>query len=284
MAVVISASRRTDIPAFYMGEFMAAVAAGTFKTVNPFNGQTKTVAASPDNVAAIVFWSKNFDTFLDQGCGETLAGRGYRLFFNFTVNSADKTIEPLVPPLARRLAQLEALCRRFGPQTVQWRFDPVCHYHWSDGPIIDNLGDFQTIARTAAASGVKVCVTSFADPYAKAQKRFAKTGLRMVDRPLGEKIRIIEKMAGVLTALGMGLELCCEPEVLAGLKQGSGVSQSRCICHERIGRVSGITLSGKPDTGQRRSKGCGCHVSVDIGHYRTQPCRHRCLYCYANAA
>lgn len=284
MAIVISASRRTDIPAFYMDGFMAALAAGTFQTVNPFNGRKKTVAAGPHDVAAIVLWSKNFGKFLDEGYGQALASRGYHLLFNFTVNSADALLEPHLPPLAGRLTQLAQLCRAFGPETVQWRFDPICHYRETDGPVRDNLTDFRTIAQAAAASGISGCVTSFADPYAKAQKRFAAAGLQMVDPPLSEKIRIIKTLAGVLAGLGMGLSLCCEPDVLSGIGPGLGIRQSRCISHERVMRAYGGTLSGKPDTGQRRSRGCGCHVSVDIGDYRDQPCRHRCLYCYANAA
>jgi len=284
MAIVVSASRRTDIPAFYMEGFMAAVDAGAFETVNPFNGQTRTLEAGPDKVAAIVFWSKNFGLFLKKGFGEALVGRGYTLLFNFTVNSDDDRIEPLVPPLAQRLGQLGALCRRFGPETVQWRFDPICHYRRGDGPVHDNLADFGAIARAAADCGIRRCVTSFADPYAKARKRFAAAGCQMIDLPLADKIAVVGTIADVLTGCGLGLDLCCEPEVLNGLGTSTTVKQSRCISHDRIMQAGGPALSGKPDTGQRRSKGCGCHVSVDIGDYRRQPCRHGCLYCYANAA
>jgi hypothetical protein len=265
-----------------MDGFMEAVQAGFFETVNPFNGKTRTLACSPDQVAAIVFWSKNFEPFLNGSFGETLLVKGYRLLFNFTVNSADALLEPHLPPLKDRLSQLRQLCRRFGPACVQWRFDPVCHYRHGNGPIQNNRADFEAIALAASACGVTRCITSFADPYAKAQKRFAAAGLAMVEPALEDKIRLIAKMAGLLADHGIGLFLCCEPEVLAGLGPGAGVKQSCCISHDLIMGIYGGALSERPDRGQRRSRGCGCHQSVDIGDYARHPCRHRCLYCYAN--
>jgi hypothetical protein len=283
MAIVVSASRRTDIPAFYMDGFMAAVAAGFFETVNPFNGKTAILPCGPEQVAAIVFWSKNFDRFLDQGFGEILVGEGYRLFFNFTVNSADPLLEPNLPPLTDRLRQMRELARRFGPRKIQWRFDPICHYRHENGPVQHNLADLEAIARTAAACGVRRCVTSFVDPYAKAKRRFAAAGCQILDLSVAHKAGIVDGMAALLSRWGIGLDLCCEPAVLAERKPGSGVGQSRCISHDRIMSAGGRVLSRKPDAGQRRSKGCGCHVAVDIGDYRRHPCGHRCLYCYANA-
>ena len=127
-SVVISASRRTDIPAFYMKWFMEHIEKGFFETINPYNGVKKVIDASCANIHTIVFWSKNFRPFLESGSGEKLKKMGYNLFFNFTINSQSKLLEPNIPPLEERFAQLEELCCKFKPETINWRFDPICFY------------------------------------------------------------------------------------------------------------------------------------------------------------
>ncbi len=205
---VISASRRTDIPAFYMKWFMEQIEKGFFETINPYNRAKRVIDASCDNIHTIVFWSKNFRPFLESGSGEKLRKMGYNLFFNFTVNSRSKLLEPNIPPLKERLAQLEELCSRFKPEAVNWRFDPICFYNCheadmdcapapqrikdfnehkksisdsvkselffikkNDEKIENNLTDFKFIAEKAKECGISRCVTSFNDDYAKIRKR-----------------------------------------------------------------------------------------------------------------
>jgi len=123
--IVISASRRTDIPAFYMDWFMERIDKGSFETVNPFNQKKSIVKATPDHVHTIVFWSKDFSSFIDGRHGEQLREKGFHLFFNFTVNSENAFLEPNIPPLAERIEQAASLCKKFGPKAVSWRFDPI---------------------------------------------------------------------------------------------------------------------------------------------------------------
>ncbi|MBW1842194.1 MAG: DUF1848 family protein, partial [Deltaproteobacteria bacterium] len=98
MKRVISASRRTDIPAFYMSWFMQRIQEGFFEVKNPYNHKITVVPAAPEEVHTIVFWSKNFGPFIQGKYGQTLAAMGYNLFFNFTINSDDSLLEPQVPP------------------------------------------------------------------------------------------------------------------------------------------------------------------------------------------
>ena len=107
--VIISASRRTDIPAFYMPWFMACIDQGRFNVVNPYNQKTYQIPATPEEVHSIVFWSKNFGLFLRHRYGEWLNQKRYRLFFNFTINSPHPRLEPKVPSLEDRLQQLAQL-------------------------------------------------------------------------------------------------------------------------------------------------------------------------------
>jgi hypothetical protein len=279
---VISASRRTDIPAFYMKWFMEGLRKGEFHVENPYSRQTFTVPVSPENTETFVFWSKNFGPFLDGRYGEALRNMGYHLFFNYTVNSVDRLLEPHVPELDTRLRHLDDLCRRFGPETVSWRFDPICHYIL-DGKLRDNLKDFRKIADCAAKSGVRRCITSFADLYGKVLGREKRlTGFSFVDPSDEEKKRILLEMNEILTRKSMVLYLCCEKNIFQHLPLGSGIEPSACIPNPLLEKLSGARLSHTKDGGQRKSKGCGCYVSKDIGSYRFQPCFHNCLFCYAN--
>jgi hypothetical protein len=283
--IVISASRRTDIPAFYMPWFMDRIKSGFFEVVNPFNQQAREVPATPADVHTIVFWSKNFHLFLKENCGKKLQKAGYNLFFNFTINSESPQLEPHVPPLDVRLDQLKQLCDQFGSREVNWRFDPICFFKTPDGIVQDNLSDLGLIAEKAAELGIKRCITSFMDPYPKIEKRLATLpGFSFSDPQLKTKKGIILKMEQTLTAAKINLKLCCEKEVLDALPAGTSVTESSCIPNDLLVAHFGGTLSLKKDTGQRIQQGCGCKVSVDIGSYHLHPCYHNCLFCYANPA
>lgn len=281
--IVLSASRRTDIPAFYMDWFMARIKAGFFETVNPYNRKTALVPATPDRVRAIVFWSKNFGPFLDGGYGERLRQQGHHLFFHFTVNAEAPLLEPNLPALDLRMAQTAALCDTFGPETVSWRFDPICHYRLPDGSTANNLCDFPRLAAFMAAIGVRRCITSFVDLYPKLRRRpkpypeFA-----FIDPDIEQKITILKELSEILRPTAIQLQVCCEREVLAALPPDAGVMPSACMDGRLLAKLFGGALSVKKDAGQRAKQGCGCTVSTDIGIYDEHPCRHNCLFCYAN--
>ena len=137
--IVISASRRTDIPAFYLEWFMDRIARGSFEVTNPYNRKVSVIPATPEKVHTIVFWSKDFGPFLKDGIGDRLLQHGFHLFFNFTLNSQVPLLEPRVPSLDARLRQLEELSNRFGPRVIHWRFDPICFYRSENGDLQHNL-------------------------------------------------------------------------------------------------------------------------------------------------
>lgn len=282
LKIVISASRRTDIPAFYMPWFEERIEKGFFEVKNPYNGKVSVVPATPDRVHTIVFWSKNFGHFIEKDYGKKLTRAGYHLFFNFTVNSDNRILEPGVPGLDERLGQAEAIAEAFGPEAVQWRFDPVCYYVDASGKVRNNLGDFRKIADFMRSIGVKRCVTSFLDIYAKVKTRAGKNGLMFSDPPVDKKIRILQRMSDVLSENGMALFTCCEKEIFELLPPESGVMQSACVPNRYLTELYGGKLSYRKDYGQRVKHGCGCMTSADIGSYSEQPCYHDCLFCYAN--
>ncbi len=281
--IIISASRRTDIPAFYMDWFMQGIYDGYFEVTNPFNRHVSKVTATPENVHTIVFWSKNFRPFLDGGYGERLQKMGYHLFFNFTLNSESPWLEPHIPPLNGRFEALSRLVERFGPEAIHWRFDPVCFFRPPGGPDMDNLTDFARIAEVMGDLGIRRCITSFMDHYPKIKKRLAAyPGFVFNDPPLEEKVRVLQWLAQILKPHDIDLYTCCEKEVMAALPADAPIEPSRCIPGRLLMDLFGGEISLRKDAGQRVKQGCGCTVSSDIGSYHRQPCRHNCLFCYAN--
>jgi len=319
--IVISASRRSDIPAFYMDWFMEGIDRGHFKVKNPISGQVMTVQATPDKVHTIVFWSKNYGPFLDGGYGQELRRRGFHLFFHFTINSEDPVLEPCIPSLDERLEQARALIREFW--VISWRFDPICFYKdkekdrgavreedrgegeaeyraeyraedreegkWKDtdsaGMVYNNLQDFSRIAEAMGRLGVTRCVTSFMDDYSKIRQRIRRRpGFTFIYPGLQEQIEILLRMEKTLAALSIDLYTCCEKAILSSLPTHSRIRANSCIPNDLLQKFFGGHISLRSDYGQRHRDGCGCKVSRDIGSYRDQPCHHHCLYCYANPA
>jgi DNA repair photolyase len=268
-----------------MDWFMAGIDRGSFDVLNPYNRRTRHVPATPDSVHTIVFWSKNFKTFIAGRYGERLVKKGYHLFFNFTINSESAVLEPGIPPLTDRLFQLAYICEHFDARAVHWRFDPICFYKTDEGKIRNNLDNFLRIAEKASEFGVRRCITSFMDLYPKIKRRIQKRpGFAFIDIPLDEKIKILKRMVRVLDDRNIDLQTCCEKEVLENFPRDIDVKPSACIANDLIMDIYGGSLSLKRDAGQRTKAGCGCKESIDIGSYDLHPCYHNCLFCYANPA
>jgi hypothetical protein len=280
---ILSASRRTDIPAFYMDWFMASIEKGAFDVVNPYNQHHRQVPAGPSDVHSIVFWSKNFGPFLEGNFDRRLQQKGYNLFFNFTINTAVSILEPHVPPLRERIRQMAALSRRHDPRTITWRFDPVCFFRTRQNDAIRrNLGALATIADALADLGIRRCITSFVDLYRKILSRLPAAGLDFVDPPLEVKCETLLAMQKILASKRIALGVCCEQSVLDALPPLSGIRSGECIPGPLLARIYGTDLTLKKDQGQRRSRGCTCNQAVDIGSYHHHPCFHNCIFCYAN--
>ena len=251
--------------------------------MNPFNKRVSHVPAKPDDVHTIVFWSKNFGPFLENDYGRQLEKMGYHLFFNFTINSESPLLEPNVPPLRQRLAQLKNLCHQFGSDCIHLRFDPICVFKKEDGTLSDNLHDFPLIVAKAQTYGIKRCITSFVDLYRKIEKRVkCLKGFRFIDLDLDDKIKRLLKMEKLTSQADMTLSLCCEKVLLEKLPQSSKICGSSCVPNHLLKALYGGNPSVRKDYGQRIKQGCGCKSSVDIGSYDLHPCYHNCLFCYAN--
>lgn len=278
--LIISASRATDIPAFYADWFFRRLEKGYVKWRNPFSGQNSYVSFG--NTRFIVFWSKNPAQLLP--CLPMLKERGIGCYIQYTLNDYEaEGFEPSVPTLAQRIDTFRRFVDALGIGAVVWRFDPII---LTDKINIDTL--LHKIAHIAdvLAGYTEKLVFSFADidSYKKVSRNLRQSGINY--REWDEES--MRDFASRLSALNRNkwkfrLATCAERIDLSEY----GIEHNRCIDPELISRfapdddiLQNFLYIARTDTGQR--KACGCILSKDIGAYNT--CPHGCLYCYANTS
>jgi len=245
--------------------------------VNPVSHKITHVDATPKSTAAIVFWSRNYAPLiplLDEFLGH------YRLWFHFTINTPNKTLEPKVPNPDIQLAQLRVLTKKVEPRAITWRFDPIVFWR-EKGKLKNNLDGFRQLAHEVSLAGITRCHTSFMTHYRKIQRRLQKRPhIAFVDPPIEEKVEILLSLQEIARSTGIRMHLCCQPEILRALPENAPIHPASCVDGRMINEGYGIRVSQARDTGQRM--GCGCTRSRDIGSYQKQVCHYHCLYCYAN--
>ncbi|WP_305042818.1 DUF1848 domain-containing protein [Geoalkalibacter sp.] len=277
---IISASRRTDIPAFYTPWLLNRLDAGFVLVPNPFNPrQIRRVNLRPEAVACLVLWTKDPRPLLSHVAD--LDRRGYPSLFHVTLTGLPSVLEPRVPPAADILAAVDSLARLIGPRRLIWRFDPIILSRLTPPERI--LATFGELA-DALRGRVSHCVISFARFYRQVQGRLkgALSGaeLDFFDPARHDPDLALARLAPLAAALaregarrGLEVRSCAEPLDFSPC----GIRPAACIDAELIGELRGLRLSARKDAGQRGA--CRCARSIDIGIYGT--CRHGCLYCYA---
>jgi hypothetical protein len=269
MKTIISASRRTDLPAFYSQWLLAQFQRGYAEVINPYNQKTFTVPLERDQVHSVVLWSKHFAPLLKR----IDALKGYQLFFMYTINDCPE-LETHVPPLTERLAELDFIVHKFGVPRLLLRFDPIVH--WRQGNEIgNNLASFHTILQVAARLGITSVITSFMDTsYGKLKRR----GVDFIALSLEEETALAWRLGETAGALGITLKFCCNSRLFTA-PHIPHTEKAHCIDGNYLMKVVGEPVRAVKDSSQRPE--CGCSFSRDIGSY-TQTCGHGCLYCYAN--
>lgn len=273
--MIISASRRTDIPAFYAAWFLERIRAGKVMVKNPFNpNQQKLVSLGPEEVEVIVFWTRDATPLLPYLA--ELDKRGYRYVFLFTITGYGPPLEPCSPSVEKALECFLRLSDTLGPQRVTWRFDPIFGLA-REGPQWVT-SHFARIASALQGHTARVIV-SFLDFYGKVVRNLRHleeaTGVTVVD--LSENAETMGAVAGAIAACAqehrMLIQSCAEEFDLAPY----GIMPGGCIDAEVLNRTFGLSLHAEKDKSQRAH--CRCTVSQDVGAYGT--CRHGCVYCYA---
>ena len=273
--MIVSASYRTDIPAFYADWFLNRVAAGAARFRNPFGGGIVTVSLKAEDVSGIVFWTRNFAPLMDRLAPVT--ERGWPFVVQFTVTGYPRPLEPSTIRAEDAAAQIAQLARRFGPRAAVWRYDPVL-LSSATGPDW-HRATFARLARLLRGH-VDEAVLSFVEPYRKTRRNLDRLARRAgIDWRLpepDEKAALVRDLAAIAGDAGMALTLCTQP-ALAALVPGIA-APARCIDAGRLGDVAGRPVI-EPVKGNR--PGCLCAASRDLGAYDT--CPHGCTYCYAVA-
>ncbi|MEY8496087.1 DUF1848 domain-containing protein [Lachnospiraceae bacterium 29-91] len=265
--MILSVSRRTDIPAFYAEWFFQRIREGFLYVRNPMNPrQVSRIGLSPEVVDCILFWSKNPAPMLER-LDEL---REYPFYFQFTLTGYGRDIEPGLPDKRKEvIGTFQKLSEKVGKERVVWRYDPILvndrytmEYHWKA---------FEEIAGCLKGYTEKV-VISFVDFYAKTLRNTKDLYIKSLSRE--EMKEIAEEMAQIAKSCGLVIETCAEQINL----QDVGIRHGSCIDKKQIEKIAGCSLSVEKDKNQREA--CGCCESIDVGAYNT--CRNGCRYCYAN--
>ncbi|MSO53570.1 MAG: DUF1848 domain-containing protein [Rhodospirillales bacterium] len=270
--MIISASYRTDIPAFYGDWFGRRLAAGRVRVANPYGGPPSEVALSPEAVDGFVFWTRNVGPFLPRL--DQVRGLGIPFMVQFTITGYPRALDRATIDSPATISQVLTLAARFGRRTAVWRYDPIVVT--TATPVDWHIQNFAGLAK-ALAGAVDEVVVSFVHDYRKTRRNLAEAAARhgfvRQDPDDTEKATILDRFAAIAAEHGMAFSLCGQRPYLR-----PGVGDARCIDAGRLSDVAGrlITAAAKP-----HRDGCACVQSRDIGAYDS--CAHGCVYCYAVA-
>lgn len=264
--MILSVSRRTDIPRFYSDWFFERIKEGFLYVRNPMNSrQISRIDLSPEQVELIVFWTKDPSPMLVR-LPELNA---IPCYLQFTLTGYGRDVEPGLPDKQELIRVFKEFSKVLGPDRMVWRYDPIFindryeeAYH---------LRAFKQIARELKGHTNKV-VISFLDWYGKTARNMK--GIKAEEMTEERMLRISRAMAEVAGSCHMRIEACAET---ADLSQ-AGVSRGSCIDPVMVEKILGVPIKEKKDRNQRAE--CGCLESVEVGAYDT--CLMGCKYCYAN--
>lgn len=271
---IISASRRTDLPAWFMTPFMEWIRQGRVEVRNPFRpSQIRTVLLAPPHARAIVFWTRMPLPILPHV--RELESRGLPFVVHVTLTGLGPPLENSPFTEEQRLDALQRLADAVGPQRVWWRYDPIV--------VSEKLGadhhlrTFERLLDKVAPCTDRVTI-SLLDPYVKTRRHLSTVAGAIGpicyttggDAPTQH---LLSRLASMATQHGLSVFSCCEPAV----DSATGIQPGSCIDAVSLNHLFGLDLPVAKDPGQRPA--CGCAASVDIGTNNT--CLSRCLYCYA---
>jgi len=266
--LIISASRRTDIPTFYSDWFFNRIKEGYVLVRNPINfRQISRIKLTPDVVDGIVLWTKNPGPMIER-LDEL---KDYMYYFQFTLTSYGKDVEPNLPQKNTDLLDtFKKLSQIVGADRIIWRYDPILlnekysyDYH---------LRAFRKIAEELHRHTRKVTISFIDTDYKGLKSNIGE--LRLIDFPLDLQRKLSAGLAIIAHEFGLAIDTCAEKADLSEF----GIEKARCIDDRLFSKLLSGTLDVEKDKNQRLE--CGCISSIDIGMYNT--CENGCLYCYAN--
>ena len=265
--MIISASRRTDLPAFYSEWLYNRLREGYVLVRNPMNiHQIGKINLSPDVVDGIVFWTKNPIPMMNR-LSEL---EKYVYYFQFTLTAYDRDVEPNLPSKNESLIPaFQQLSRAIGRNRVIWRYDPI---FFNDRYTLDYHCKYFRVLAAKLSDYTEKCTVSFLDLYKNTERNVRPLNIQQETAEM--QIEVMQRFSDIAKQYGIYVDTCAEKIDLSGLQ----IPHACCIDKQRFERLGNCKLNLGKDSNQRSE--CGCVASIDIGTYNT--CKHGCLYCYAN--
>ena len=265
--MILSVSRRTDIPNYYSEWFFNRLKDGFLYVRNPMNfHQISEIKISPDVVDCIVFWTKNPLPMMER-LDELEA---YNYYFQFTLTGYGNDVERNLPNKKTLVIPVfQELSNRIGKEKVVWRYDPIFFSNRYNAKY--HLKAFRSIAE-ALSGYTEKCVISFLDIYPKNKKNM--DDLLSYDLSDSELREFAKELSNIAKENHIKIGSCAEKVDL----DEYGIIHNSCIDKELIEKIIGCKLKINKDKNQRIE--CGCVESVEVGTYNT--CKNGCVYCYAN--
>ena len=268
--MIISASVRTDIPAFYGPWMMERLRAGYCLALNPFSHKPYRVSLLPEDVDGIVFWTKNVGPFLRHL--PEVRERGFPFVVQHTINGYPRALETSVADPRRAVENAQAVAAAYGGRVLVWRYDPIVFSSLT--PAAFHQESFGRLAEALRGATDEVAI-SFAQIYQKTRRNLDAAalaeGFEWRDPPAEEKMALEARLVEIARANGMQLKVCSQRELIV-----PGAEEARCADARRLEDVGGRKIEARLK-GNRAP--CGCYETRDIGDYDT--CPHGCVYCYA---
>ncbi len=265
--MIISASRRTDIPSYYSEWLINRLKEQYVLVRNPMNiHQVSKIDLTLDVVDAIVFWTKNptpMLPYLEQI-------KDYTYYFQFTLTAYGPDVESNLPSKNKIIIPtFQQLSREIGKEKIIWRYDPI---FFNEQYSMEYHCKYFEVLASILADYTEKCTVSFMDMYRNTERN-VKT-LSIVKDTYKMQVELLQRFVEIAKEHGLDIDTCAE----IGDFHNIGVEHAHCIDRERIERIGGFKLNVDKDTNQRAE--CGCVASIDIGAYNS--CKNGCLYCYAN--
>jgi hypothetical protein len=281
LSMIISASRRCDIPRFQFDWFLQRLEDGYVDVTNPFNAaQVRRVSLKPEDVQFLVFWTRDPRSLL----AEAAKLDQYPFYTMITLTGYPEILEPNAPPAGEIIQAMKAMSEKWGRKRVIWRYDPIFFSGITDTAF--HCRNFAELAAELSGSVDRVIISVY-DEYAGAKRRLSVLEKEQQvevfhhstqDGRLPPELKeLAAELARIAAKAGMETRSCAEAEDLSGL----GIKPGACIDGELINELLGgkdsLSQMGSKDKNQRRN--CRCVSSVDIGSYGS--CKANCVYCYA---
>lgn len=264
--MIISVSRRTDIPAFFSEWFFNRISEGFVLVRNPMNPhQVSKIFLEPSCVDCFIFWTKNPREFLKK----IHLLKNYAFYFQFTLTPYDQKIELNLPSKDNIIFSFIQLSDKIGPNKIVWRYDPII-FNNKTLTLDFHIKNFELLCKKLHKFTQK-CVISFFDNYKFASYNSKSLCITHVSEENIKKIGA--SFAEIAKTYNLTIETCAEFVDLSEF----GIKPGKCIDDRLISNILEWNIEIEKDKYQR--KFCGCVKSVDIGAYST--CLNNCLYCYA---